>query len=155
VGGFETPELRWIGRDRVVSAPGTGTVPVGVHVGSGKIARLKVVDFNPGRARAISGFGSHGVTAVPLTLPDGEAHVVCIRLGAGGVLGKHPAPVDQLFVVVEGEGWASGEDGERVPVAPGTAIRWAAGEEHESGSDAGLTAIVVEAERLVLHSRNG
>jgi hypothetical protein len=44
----------------------------------------------------------HVVTAVPLTLPDGEAHVVCIRLGAGRVLGRHPAPVDQLFVVVEG-----------------------------------------------------
>jgi quercetin dioxygenase-like cupin family protein len=123
--------------------------------GSGKIARLKVLDFNAKRALEISGFGSKAATAVPLTLPDGEAHVVCIRLGAGGVLGRHPASVDQFFVVVEGEGWASGVDGERVPVAAGTAIHWHAGEEHESGSDVGLTAIVVESERLVPHVRDG
>jgi mannose-6-phosphate isomerase-like protein (cupin superfamily) len=116
---------------------------------------LKVLDFSADRALAISGFGSRAVTAVPLTRPDGEAHVVCIRLGADGLLGRHPASVDQLFVVIEGEGWASGPDSERVPVAAGTVIHWAAGEEHESGSDAGLTAIVVEAERLLPHGRNG
>jgi len=65
------------------------------------------------------------------------------------------ASVDQVFVVVEGAGWVSGADRKRVSVAARTAIHWAAGEEHESGSDAGLTAIVVEAERLVPHGRNG
>jgi quercetin dioxygenase-like cupin family protein len=170
---FETPELHGVGEllDRLPataaggglrarprprrSARGAGARARVVHVGSGKIARLKTLDFDPGRALPISGFGSLAATAVPLTLPDGEAHVVCIRLGAGGILGRHPAPVDQLFVVIEGEGWASGPDGERVPVAAGTAIHWAAGEEHEAGSDAGLTAIVVESERLVPHIRNG
>jgi quercetin dioxygenase-like cupin family protein len=115
---------------------------------------LKVLDFSAGPALAISGFGSQAATAAPLTLPDGEAHVVCIRLGVGGVLGRHPAAVDQLLVGVEGEGWASGEEGERVPVAPGTALHWHAGEEHESGSERGLTAIVVESERLVPHLRD-
>jgi mannose-6-phosphate isomerase-like protein (cupin superfamily) len=124
-------------------------------VGSGKIARLKVMDFNAERALEIFGFGSRAASAVPLTLPDGETHVVCLRLGAGGVLGLHPASVDQLFVVIEGEGWAKGADGEPVPVSAGTAVHWAAGEEHESGSESGLTAIVVESERLVPHLRDG
>jgi quercetin dioxygenase-like cupin family protein len=128
---------------------------VSLHVGSGKIARLKVLDFSAERALAISGFGSQAASAVPLTVPDGDAHVVCIRLGADGSLGRHPAPVDQLFVVVEGEGWASGAEGERVPVAAGRAIHWAAGEQHESGTESGLTAIVVESERLVPHLRDG
>jgi mannose-6-phosphate isomerase-like protein (cupin superfamily) len=92
--------------------------------------------------------------AVPLTLPDGDAHVLCLRLDAGGTLGRHPASVDQLFVVVEGEGWASGADGERLPVAAGTARYWATGEEHESGSENGLTAIVVQSERLEPHVRD-
>jgi quercetin dioxygenase-like cupin family protein len=125
-----------------------------LHVGSGKIARLEVLDFNAERALAISRFGSRAANAVPLTLPDGEAHVVCLRLGPGGVLGRHPASVEQLFVVVDGEGWASGADGERVPVTAGTAIHWQAGEQHESGSESGLTAIVVESERLVPHLRD-
>ena len=112
---------------------------------------MKFLDFDAGGAFAISGFGSRAATASPLTLPDGDAHVVCLRLGAGGVLGRHPASVDQVFVVVEGEGWVSGTDGERLAVTAGNAVYWEAGEEHESGTDGGMTAIVVEAERLIPH----
>lgn len=78
---------------------------------------MKALDFSAERALAISGFGSKAAAAVPVTLPDGDAHVVCLRLGAGGVLGRHPASVDRLLLVVEGEGRASGSGGERVPVA--------------------------------------
>ena len=112
---------------------------------------MRLLDPDADRAFAISGFGSRSATASPLTLPDGDAHVVCLRIGAGGVLGRHPASVDQIFVVVEGEGWVSGPDGERVPLAAGKAVYWEAGEEHESGSDRGMTAVVVEAERLIPH----
>jgi quercetin dioxygenase-like cupin family protein len=116
---------------------------------------LKVLDFDAAQARQITRFDSDAATAVPLTVPEGETHVVCIRLGPGGVLGRHPAPVDQLFLIVEGEGWVSGAERERVAVAAGAAVYWAAGEEHESGSDGGLTAIAVEAERLMPHVRHG
>ena len=85
----------------------------------------------------------------PLTVPEGDAHVVCVRLGPGGVLGRHAAGAAQAFVVVQGEGWSSGADGARVALAAGTAVFWEAGEEHETGSESGLTAIIVEAERLV------
>jgi quercetin dioxygenase-like cupin family protein len=74
--------------------------------------------------------------------------VVCVRLGPGGVLPRHPAASDQLFVVVQGEGWASGGDGAEQQVAAGTAVFWEAGEEHETRTDDGLTAIVVEAAQL-------
>jgi len=94
-----------------------------VRRGSGKIARLKVLDFSADRSLAISGFGSRAASAVPLTLPAGDAHVVCLRLGAGGLLGRHPASVDQLFVVVDGAGWAKGADGERIPVSAGSTSR--------------------------------
>jgi mannose-6-phosphate isomerase-like protein (cupin superfamily) len=109
---------------------------------------VNLFDFGAESGFEISGFGSRGATAVPLTLPDGEAHVVVIRLVAGGVLGRHPASVDQVFAVVDGSGWVCGPDGERAPVAAGTAVYWSAGDEHESGTDDGLTAIVVEAERI-------
>jgi quercetin dioxygenase-like cupin family protein len=77
--------------------------------------------------------------------------VVRILLGPGGVVGRHPAAADQLFIVVEGEGWVSGSEGERASVAAGAAVFWAQGEEHESGTDSGLTAIVVESKRIVPH----
>ena len=39
-----------------------------------------------------------------------EAHVVVMEIGPGGVVGRHPAVVAQLFVVVRGSGWVSGGD---------------------------------------------
>jgi quercetin dioxygenase-like cupin family protein len=73
---------------------------------------------------------------------------VVIRIGPGGIVGRHPAASAQLFVAVEGSGWVSGADGRREPIAAGEAVAWEKGEEHESGSDEGLTALVVEAARL-------
>jgi hypothetical protein len=45
----------------------------------------------------------------------------------------------------------SGPEGERIAVAAGQAVHWDAGEEHESGTETGMTAIVVESERLIPH----
>jgi quercetin dioxygenase-like cupin family protein len=63
-------------------------------------------------------------------------------------LPRHPAASDQLFVVVQGEGWASGGDGGEQAIAAGTAVFWPAGEEHETRTDIGMTAIVVEANAI-------
>ncbi len=110
---------------------------------------MKLIDVERSEPRQITHYGSERASASPLTAPEGDAHVVRIRLEAGGVLGRHAGQVDQLFLVVEGEGVARGSGGDSVPVAAGTAVYWPAGEEHETRSDAGLTAIVVESPRLV------
>ena len=77
-----------------------------------------------------------------------DAHVVVIDVAPGGVVARHPAVVAQLFAVVRGSGWVSGGDGEAEPIASGEAVLWDPGEEHESGSDTGMTVLVVEAESL-------
>jgi quercetin dioxygenase-like cupin family protein len=79
-----------------------------------------------------------------------EAHVVVIEIAPGGVVGRHPAAGAQLFGVVNGMGWVSGGDGDRVSIAAGEAVVWEPGEEHESGSDKGMTVLVVEAESLAV-----
>ena len=63
-----------------------------------------------------------------------------IEIGPGGVVGRHPAAVSQLFVVVHGEGWVSSGDGEREDLVAGQAVLWEQGEEHASGSYEGMTA---------------
>jgi quercetin dioxygenase-like cupin family protein len=95
--------------------------------------------------RPIMQFGSVSASVRGVTR---EGHAVVIEIGPGGNLGRHPATVPQLFVVVSGSGWVSGADGERLAIAAGQAAVWEAGEEHESGSDDGMTALVVESERL-------
>ena len=74
--------------------------------------------------------------------------MVVIEIGPDGLVGRHPAVVAQLFVVVRGTGWVSGADGLRIQISVGEAVLWEPGEEHESGSDEGMTALVVEAEQI-------
>lgn len=71
-----------------------------------------------------------------------------ITIQQNGIVGRHEAPVPQLFVVVEGEGWVEGEDGQRLLMKRGEAVLWNKGENHTSGTETRLTAIVLESEEL-------
>jgi quercetin dioxygenase-like cupin family protein len=102
--------------------------------------------IEPERGRQIDAFGS--VDARVRGVSRRVHQVVFIEIGPGGILGRHPAASHQLFAVVTGSGWVSGADGERELVSAGEVVIWDPGEEHESGSDDGMTAIVVEAEEL-------
>ncbi len=77
-----------------------------------------------------------------------NAHAAVIEVGPGGLVAQHPAAGVQLFTVIQGSGWVSGGDGEREQIRAGEAVVWEPGEEHESGSDEGMTVLVVEAEAL-------
>ena len=89
-----------------------------------------------------------GVTVAPLTQP-GPVQAAIFRLSAGGRIARHPAVVPQILAVFEGEGLVSGGDGEFRPIRSGEAVYWSAGEEHETVSDHGLTAVIFEGEGLV------
>jgi quercetin dioxygenase-like cupin family protein len=87
------------------------------------------------------------VTISPLTAP-GTAQAAIFRLGPGGRIARHPATVPQVLAVLDGTGLISGGDGEFRPIGPGEAVFWAEGEEHETVSDHGLTALIVDATGL-------
>jgi quercetin dioxygenase-like cupin family protein len=74
----------------------------------------------------------------------GRSRFACFHIGAGGFVPRHPAAGEpQLFAVVQGSGWVSGDDDKRIPIKVGQAALWEVGEMHESGTDEGMTAIVV------------
>lgn len=75
---------------------------------------------------------------------DGDAKVGCFHIEPGGVVGYHEALGRQLFMCVSGEGWVTGTDRRRATIRPGMAAYWTEGEFHESGSESGMMAIVVE-----------
>jgi quercetin dioxygenase-like cupin family protein len=87
------------------------------------------------------------VTIAPLTAP-GPPQAAIFRLGPGGRIARHPAAVPQVLAVLDGAGLVSGADGEFRPIAAGEAVFWAEGEEHETATDHGLTALIVEAAGL-------
>lgn len=84
------------------------------------------------------------VVISPIFGSDDPSRFACFHIGKGGFIPRHPAVGPQLFVIVEGRGWVSGGDGKKVPIQSGQAAFWEGGESHESGSDDGMKAIVVE-----------
>lgn len=98
--------------------------------------------------RKITAFNSFNVGITPIVKNDGPQSVGCMYLDANGVVGMHPATVRQLFLVIEGEGWVRIEGSEKVRVSKGTAVFWETGEQHESGTDTGMTAIIIESPTL-------
>jgi len=94
-------------------------------------------------ARTVTQFGSRGLTARHLVRGEDLA-VTVLRVEADGEIGRHPATVDQLFIVVAGRGAVCGGDGRWQPIASGEAVLWTAGEPHTTRADEALVAVVVE-----------
>ncbi|GAB3055599.1 hypothetical protein GCM10027053_15640 [Intrasporangium mesophilum] len=106
---------------------------------------MRVITTEELTARNITSFGSDGFGVVPVAT---DAHVVLAKVAPGGIIGRHPAVVDQCLFVVSGEAEVSGEDGVAQVLHPGSAALWTAGESHETFSRAGLTALIVESAGL-------
>ena len=97
-----------------------------------------------------------GVTIAPLTAPtsaDAPFQAAVFRFAPGGRLVRHPATVPQILAVLEGNGEVSGSDGIAQPIGPGEAVFWEAGEEHETTSATGLTALILEGDALEPYRR--
>ena len=88
-----------------------------------------------------------GVTVAPLTgsiFAGAPFQAAVFRLAAGGRIVRHPATVPQILAVLEGCGEVCGADGVVEPIGAGDAVFWQSGEEHETTSAAGLTALILE-----------
>lgn len=109
---------------------------------------MKLYRFDTEVGRTIDRFGSINAMISRVTRTAGSAQVGCIHLGENGLVGYHQAVVPQLFLVVQGEGWVTGEDRKKVPIRAGQAAFWTADEWHESGTETGMTAIVIESEQI-------
>ena len=102
----------------------------------------------PGKERAVEAYSSEGALFSGVTRHEGRIGISCMRLEPGGTIGRHPAAVSQLFLLIDGEGWVSGQDGQRYSIRKGQAAYWNAGEEHESGTASGMTVLVAEGHEL-------
>ena len=107
---------------------------------------VRVFSFGAEEGRHITQYGSD-FTMSRLAHTSG-IHVGCMRLEAGGTVGYHQARTHQILAVVEGAGWTRGEGPERTPLAAGSAVYWQPGEWHETGTETGLLAIVIEGDVL-------
>jgi len=109
---------------------------------------MQMLSFGPERGEPITEYRSLYASAVALASGQGEAHVYCVHLDAGGEIGAHEAGFAQLFLVVAGSGWVSGPDGKRQVLGQCQGAFIARGELHSKGSASGLTAIMVQLAEL-------
>jgi GrpB-like predicted nucleotidyltransferase (UPF0157 family) len=104
---------------------------------------VQIVRFDPEVALPFREFGSD-FRIGPLTGRDSLVRVQIVYLAGGGLIGCHPTSVKQLLAVVAGRGWVAGQGGTRRSIRAGYGAVWEVGEDHEAGSDEGLTALCVE-----------
>ncbi|HET9675029.1 MAG TPA: cupin domain-containing protein [Gaiellaceae bacterium] len=86
-----------------------------------------------------------------MTQPFEEGALVqaaIFRFEPGGRILRHPATSPQILAVLEGEGEVTGADDVDEPIIAGEAVFWDDGEEHETKSALGLTALIIEGRTL-------
>lgn len=108
---------------------------------------MKLYRFDQEVGKPISAFGS-SFTMSRIGQYNGEFHIGCMHLEEGGLVGRHDAVVNQLFLVITGEGWVSDASGTKTSIKSGEAAFWVKGENHESGTKTGMVAMVIEGEKL-------
>ncbi len=96
--------------------------------------------------RDITAFGSAGVAMdfLPTLRAAEGARVHVMHLAAGGTIGRHPAPVHQVFAVVHGDCRVAGGDGVRRELSASQAVLWEPGEEHQTWASTDVVAVIVE-----------
>lgn len=109
---------------------------------------MRFYRFDASVRREVEKFESKNVGITPIQRTEGPLSIGCLHYDSESVLGMHPATLPQLLLIVEGEGWVRVLEGDKIAVQKGTAVFWSPGENHESGSTAKMTAIVVEGENL-------
>ena len=96
------------------------------------------------------------VTVAPLSrsiFHGSPFQVAVFRVAPGGRIARHPATYPQILAVLDGSGDVSGSSGVDEPIEAGEAVFWQAGEEHETKTADGLTALIIEGDGLEMFQR--
>lgn len=109
---------------------------------------MEILKFGKELAKKIDNYDSISAYYSKIMRTDSPTNIGFINIEQGGIIGYHKAPVPQLFLVLEGEGWIEGADNNRITIKSGEGVFWNKGEGHISGSDTGLTALVLQSEEL-------
>jgi hypothetical protein len=75
---------------------------------------MRLIDFAAVPTEPITLFDSVAASSQLVAGGRGETHIHCLRFEPGGKIGKHLTRFGQLFLVIEGSGWAMGADGQRL-----------------------------------------
>ncbi|EOQ09229.1 hypothetical protein KOY_03198 [Bacillus cereus VDM021] len=108
---------------------------------------MKIFDFSEKVGNHISVVHSNFIMS-KIVKHQEDIHIGCMHLQPKGIIRYHEAVVSQLLLIVQGDGFVCGADKKKKKVQPGQAVFWSRGEFHETTTETGLMAIVIESENL-------
>ena len=108
---------------------------------------MEFYKFSQDAGKRISKFNSNFIMSRVIQT-DKASNIGCMHLEANGIVGYHQAVVPQLLLVINGEGYVRNDEVQNIKVQPGDAVFWEKDEWHETKTDKGLTAIVIESSEL-------
>ncbi len=114
--------------------------------GWGQSMRIYRFDHTTAKNIKVDGCRKVALTRIVDEIPN--AFIGVLYIEPDGILVYHQAVNDQLYLVVQGSGWVSGQERERKRIEAGQAAFWRDGEYHESGSEEGMTVVIVEAKTI-------
>lgn len=114
---------------------------------------MKIYSFERENGKRIDAFDSQHLTMTRIMNGNSHYQVGCMHLEANGLVGLHQATVPQLLLVIQGEGVVKGEEGEEFRIKEGYAAYWNKGEWHETRTETGLMAIVIEGDSVEVGMR--
>lgn len=109
---------------------------------------MEIFQFNKEYGKQITQYNSYFIMS-RIVETKKEAHIGCMYLEENGIIGLHQAVIPQLLLIVSGVGYVRGEKNEWFQVRSGDAVYWDKKEWHETKTDLGLTAIVIESEEIM------
>ena len=107
---------------------------------------LQKISIHELTGRKITNFNSKDVLLYPLLIKNSPSHVVTMNIEPNGVIGLHQAMTNQLFIVLQGTGWVRGQSDELIPIKEKDWIFWSKDEWHETRSEFGMLALVIESD---------
>ncbi|MDQ0193250.1 cupin domain-containing protein [Paenibacillus wynnii] len=111
---------------------------------------MKIYNFGSETGKKIDAFDSKNLIMTKILNGTKDTHVGCMYIEANGIVGLHQAVTPQLFLVMSGEGIVKGKGDKELIIKAGFAAYWEAEEWHETKTETGLTAIVIEGITLEL-----
>ncbi|TFB13459.1 cupin [Filobacillus milosensis] len=108
---------------------------------------MKLYKFDKSTGNKIREYNSDFIMSRILRT-DQNTQIGCIYLEEDGVIGYHQAVVPQFLLIMNGEGYVRGDQEKYFKVQSGDAVFWEKDEWHETKSEKGLTAIVIESETI-------
>ena len=108
---------------------------------------MKIIRLDEIAGKNITQYGSDFIMR-KIVMTNHPTHVGIMELKENGLVGYHEATIPQALIILTGEGWVRTADDAKVKVTAGDAVLWEKGEWHETVTEKGLKAIVIESEGL-------